>query len=263
MLKKLLKYDLKYVYKILFVFYILSLFFAVLTKIFLSIVDSFIINVIGKICSGVSIAMIFNILINNIIRMWVRFKHNFYGDESYLTHTIPTDKKILYFSKTLTSVISLFSSSIIIAISLFIAYYSKENIELVKNMLLLVADVYDSSVLSIILVLIFVFFLEIMNMLQAGYSGIILGNKKNNNKFGYSILFGFGIYLLTQIFALLVIFIVGLFNKDLMNLFFTAESLNMDMIKICVILASFIYLVNIFILYFVNSKLFSKGVNVD
>ena len=37
MLKKLLKYDLESVYRVLIVFYALSLFFAVLTRVFLSI----------------------------------------------------------------------------------------------------------------------------------------------------------------------------------------------------------------------------------
>ena len=70
MLKKLLKYDLQNVYKLLIVFYSLSLFFAILTRIFLSIENSFIMNIIGQICSGTTIAMIFNILINNLMRLW-------------------------------------------------------------------------------------------------------------------------------------------------------------------------------------------------
>ena len=107
MLKKLLKYDLKNVYKVLIVFYILSLFFAILARIFLNIENSFILNVIGKICSGVTISMIANILINNLMRLWVRFKTNLYSDESYLTHTLPVDKKTLYLSKIFSAVLSL------------------------------------------------------------------------------------------------------------------------------------------------------------
>ena len=44
MLKKLLKYDLQNVNKVLVIFYSLSLFFAILTRIFLSIDNSFIIK---------------------------------------------------------------------------------------------------------------------------------------------------------------------------------------------------------------------------
>ena len=64
MLGKLIKYDFKNNFKFLIIFYILALFFAVLTRIFLNIDDSFILNIIGKVCSGTTIAMIFNILFN-------------------------------------------------------------------------------------------------------------------------------------------------------------------------------------------------------
>ncbi|MBE6139519.1 MAG: hypothetical protein E7174_03385 [Firmicutes bacterium] len=263
MLKKLLKYDLQNIYKALIIFYSLSLFFGILTRIFLNIENSFIMNIIGQVCSGITISMIFNILINNLMRLWVRFKNNFYGDESYLTHTLPIDKKTLYLSKILTSIITLFSSVLVIGITLFIAYYSKENIEVIKNLLLPLATIYESTVITIVLAFIFVCFLEIMNMLQSGYVGIVLGHKKNNNKMVFSVLSGFGIYLLTQIFTVLVVFVVALFNKDLMNLFYTMDSLSVSTIKLCIYLAIVIYTLNIFILYFVNSKLFSKGVNVD
>ena len=263
MLKKLLKYDLKSIYKILIVFYSLSLFFAVLTRIFLSIENSFIMNVIGKICTGVTISMIFNIIINNMLRLLVRFKNNFFTDEAYLTHTLPVSIKTLYLSKALASVIILFSSSLIICISLFIAFYSKENITFIKNLLLPLAKVYDSTVITIVLAFIFVCFLEIMNIIQAGYVGLVLGHKKNNNKMFLSILLGFVTYLLTQIFTIFVVFIVALFNKDLMNLFYTTDKFSVDIIKLCIYLAKIVYSLNIFILYFVNSKIFSKGVNID
>ena len=263
MLKKLIKYDLRDSYKILVVFYMLSIFFATLTRIFLYVDNSLIFEVIGKICSGTTIAMFFNIIINNMMRLWVRFKTNFYSDESYLTHTLPVDKKTLYLSKTLTSIITLFTSALIICLSLFIAYYSKENILLVKNLLLPLATVYDSTIVSIILEFVLVIFLEIMNMLQSGYVGIVLGHMKNNNKTAYSILFGFITYLLTQVFIIIAIFLVAIFNKDLMNLFYTVDTLNVSTIKTCIYLSIFVYSLNIFVLYFVNIKLFNKGVNVD
>ena len=263
MLKKLLKYDLKDKAKFLLIFYGLSIFFAILTRLFLSIENSFIMDVIGKICSGATIAMIFNILINNLMRFWVRFKQNLYGDESYLTHTLPVEKKTLYLSKFIVSVITLIISISVIVLSLFIAHYSKENIELVKNLLLPLATIYDSTVIGIIFSFVFVCFLELFNMLQSGYAGIVLGHRKNNNKMLFTFIYGFIIYLLTQIFALVVVFLAALFNKDIMNLFYSMETLNVDMIKLCIYLAIGVYITNIIVLYIVNSKLFSKGVNVD
>ena len=220
MLKKLIRYDLESIFKFLIIFYSLSIFFAILTRIFLNIDNSLIMSIIGKICSGISISMIVNILINNLMRLWVRFKNNLYGDESYLTHTLPIDKKTLYLSKVTTSVITLFTSIIVIALTLYIAYYSKENIQTLKNILLPIANAYGSTILKILSAFLFVFFLEFANALQSGYTGIILGHKMNGTKTGLSVLFGFISYMITQVFALLLIFIVALFNSDLMNLFF-------------------------------------------
>ena len=264
MLKKLLKYDLKNNFKILIIFYGLSIFFAVLTRILFSIENSFIIDIIGKISSGVTISMIFNIIINNILGLWGRTKNNFYGDESYLTHTLPVDRKTLYLSKTLTSIITLFTSMLVIAITLFIAYYSKENLDIVKNFLLPIADAYDSSIMKILVAILFILFLEIATMLQSGYTGIILGHRMNNNKVGLSVVFGLITYTISQVFVLITLFITSLFNKDLMNLFITTnEIINIDMIKLIIILSIIIYTIINILEYIVNTKLFEKGVNID
>ena len=85
----------------------------------------------------------------------------------------------------------------------------------------------------------------------------------NNLKTLYSVLFGFGVYIVTQIFVLLMMFIVALFNKDLMNLFYTTEIINVGVIKLIIYLAIIIYTLTLVILYIVNVRLFNKGVNVD
>ena len=263
MLKKLLRYDLENIFKFLIIFYSLAIFFAILTRILFSIDNSFIINIIAKITSGATIAMVVNILINNLMRLWVRFKSNFYGDESYLTHTLPVDKKMLYLSKVLTSVISCLVSIIVIGLTLFIAYYSKENLEILKNMLLPLADIYDSSIIKILISFLFVFFLELANILQVGFTGIILGHKMYSNKTLYSVIYGFVCYIITQTFSLLILFLVALFNQDLMNLFITNSMINIDMVKLVLYLSCIIYIITILVIYVINLKLFKKGVNVD
>lgn len=263
MLKNVLKYDLKSVLKVLVIFYSLALFFGSLTRIFLNVNDSFILNIIGQVCSGVTIAMLFNIIINNLMRLWVRFKSNLYADESYLTHTLPVEKKTLYLSKFITTIITLFISMLVIALTLFIAYYSKDNMELVKKVLLPVANSYHVSLVKVLLAFLFVLFLELANAVQAGYMGIILGHKMNNAKMAFSVLFGFGAYVMTQILAVASLFVVALFNKDIMNLFFTNDITNINIIKTIICLAIIIYIITLMLGYFINLHVFKKGVNVD
>lgn len=258
-----MKYDAKSIFKVLIIFYGLAVFFGALAFFFLRIENSLIAKIFGEIFRGAAISMMFSTIINNLMRMWHRFLSNFYKDESYLTHTLPVSKGCLYLSKTLSSLLTLFVSALVIALSLFLSCYSKENIELLKTLLSPVATLYDSTVLGVIAALLFIVFLELMNMLQSGFAGIILGHKMGHSKTGFSFLFGFGVYLLTQIFAVLVTFIVALFNKDLMNLFYTVNVPGIDVLKLCIYLAIGVYSANILILYFVNLKLFQKGVNVD
>lgn len=263
MLVKLLKHNLKDLFKNLIVFYTISVFFALLTRIFFTIENSIIMDVIAKICSGVTISMIFNILVNNTIRVWVRFKQNLYGDESYLTHTLPVKKHTLYLSKMLGMVITLFVSTAVIALTLFIAYYSKENIQMLKQILLPVADAYGSTIVGMILAFLFIVFLEIANAVVSGFIGIILGHRMNSGKAGFSILFGFIAYMVTQTAILAMMFGVALFNQDIMNLFVTTEMMSVDLVKNVIYMAIGLYSITLTAGYFIGYKLFKKGVNVD
>ena len=96
MLIKLLKYDLKYMIKNMSVFYILAIFFAITTRILSSIEQSVMIGILSRISSGCVIAMIANIMVNAMMRSWIRFRDSLYKDESYLTHTLPVTKNDLY-----------------------------------------------------------------------------------------------------------------------------------------------------------------------
>lgn len=263
MLKKVLKYDLKYTYKVLIIFYLLTLIFAIFTRILFAFDNSFILDILGHITSGATISFIFSILINNMMRMWARFVKNIYGEESYLTHTLPIEKKTIYISKVLSSIITMFTSILVILLAIIIAYYSKENLELLKNSLNVLASAYNSTIIKLILMIFFVFFLEMTFAIQAGYTGIILAHRSNNNRIVKSVIYGFICYLLTQAFTLLSVFIIGLFNKDIMNLFITNDIVNVEVVKIIMVFGIILYTLFIYIYYRIDIKLFEKGVNVE
>lgn len=263
MLKKLLKYDLKWIFKLLIVFYSIALVFSLLTRIFLYIDNSTIFNIIGKICSGVTISFIFNIIVNNMLRCWARFTRNLYGDESYLTHTLPVEKKTIFISKFLTGIITMLVSIIVILVVLFIAYYSKENIEILKNLLQIIATTYNSTVIKLLLIIFVVLFLEMVFTIFAGYIGILLGHKSNDKRMVKSVIYGFITYMATQSVTLVLMFIGGLFNKDIMNLFTTNTVVNVDMLKYIMYAAIIIYIIYIIIYYIIGLKLFKKGIDVD
>ncbi len=263
MLGKLLKYDLRNVYKPLIVFYSLAVFFSLLTRGFLAVEDSFIMNIIGKICSGVTISMFFNIIINNILGMWARIRRNLYGYESYLVHTLPATRGEVYLAKSIAAVVSLLSSIAVILLTLFTAYYSKDNMDILKGFLSTLASGIDSSVAAFVLILFAEFFVQLLSAFFCGFAGIVLGHRRSTGKVVYSVVFGFGIYMLSQILALGIFFIFALVNPDIMNLFTSSTLVSAEAVKGMLIYAIPTYAALGTLIATLGYIFFKKGVNVD
>jgi hypothetical protein len=262
MLKKLLKYDLEFmINKALVVFYGLAIIFALLTRLFFNIGDARIFDIIAKICSGTTITMMINIIINNVLRMWARFISNLYGDESYLTHTLPVKKSTHYASKILAAITSMLISFGVIILTAFIAYYTKERFDFLVNNF-----IYENGGILDVLLLVGVLVLQTIQIVQLGYTGVILGYGKTNLKLVWSFVYGGIAYIITQVCTLAIVGITALCNEDLKNMLFVAkenmEPMN-DSIKqlMCVMFIAFIFYIAI--TWFINNKLFSKGVNVE
>ena len=264
MLNKLLKYDLKYMIKNMTVFYVLAIFFAITTRILFNIEQSVIINIIGQISVGCMFAMLANILINTIMRNWVRFRDSLYKDEAYLTHTLPVTKNELYNSKFIQTLIFFFVGFIVVLISLFIAYYSKDNWLVITDYIKTITTGLNMSTSFFVIMFITLILLEVFNASQCGFYGMILGHKKNNGKLGYSVLFGFIIYLLAQLLVLILVFVYGIFDASVMELFkMSTTSIDVQAFKALAIIASLLYLVIIFIMSVLCKKELNKGVNIE
>jgi len=263
MLGKLLKYDLKWKYKPLLVFYILALFFAGVTKILQQFDNSLIFFVLTQICSGIVISMLINILINNFMRIWSRFIRNIYKDESYLTHTLPVSKSTIYASKILSAIISMITSTVVILICIAICYLTKENIQFLIDSIEATAVYFNSTVSSFIITVVFTIFFELLFAVFAGIFGIILGYKSNNMKLLKSILFGFIAYMVPSVFTMVGIFVIGLFNPEVMDLFNNMTGITTEAMKTVLYAGIAMYITYDIVYYFLGKKMLEKGVNVD
>ena len=263
MLGKLLKYDLKWIYKVVVVFYILSLIFSCIGKGLSYIPNSAMFTILSQISVGIAISMMINSLVNCFMRLWVRFIRNIYKDESYLTHTLPVDKKTIYASKFLSAIITCFTTVAVIVACLFICFYSKENIEAIKGILEIAASTYNLTVVKILILVSIVLGMQIIFITFLGYVGIILGHKSNKNKMLNTIIISFALYMLTQLFSLLLVVLVGLFSPSIMNFINTVEVLDVTIIKYLMYMAIGIYIVYISFYYVLGKKQLEKGVNVE
>ena len=264
MLGKLLKYDFKFIFGNILIFYILAIFFALLTRVLSLLEYSIMVDILYKISTGCFISMIANILINAMMSCWVRFRRSLYKDESYLTHTLPVTKNQLYNSKFISTFIFFLISFIVIIIGLFIAYYTPENWNNIINVMNMITVGYNMSSTFFVLIALLIIFLEIFNAIQCGYLGIILGHRKNNAKIGFSILFGFIAYLISQSLVLGLVYVYGFIDPSVMALF-ESVTINIDAnaFKVLAIASSAFYILIICIMYFMNKKFLNKGVDVE
>ena len=253
MLGKVLKYDLKWVYKVVVVFYILAFIFSVIGRGLSVIENSAVFSVASQIAFGFAISMAVSSLINCLMRLWARFIINLYKDESYLTHTLPVPKKTIYESKVISTLICIFTTTVVIIACLFICYYSEVNIEALKSILELAASTYNTTVVNLLLLLSFVIFLQIIFIVLVGYVGIILGHKSNKNKMVKSIIIGFALYMFTQAVNLVLILGFGLVNPNVMNLINTTDVINVETIKSVMYAVIGMYVVYI-IFYYIFGK---------
>ena len=73
MLGKLLKHDLKWVYKLIIIFYILALIFAIIGRGLISIENSIVFNILGQICLPFTILWFFISILAIVLDDWIRY----------------------------------------------------------------------------------------------------------------------------------------------------------------------------------------------
>lgn len=262
MLKKLLKYDLKWILKVEYIWSIITIILATLLRLTNYLNDSVITNIIKIVLTSLTITGMANILFNAIIRTWVRVKNNLYKDEAYLTHTLPVKESTILSSKILAGVLTMLFSVATITVTFFIGFYSKRLLEGIKTSLQIVATTLNSSVTNILIILAIILFLEITFILLVGVFGIIKGHRSNDNKIIKSVLTSGITYIIFSGVSLLIAYIYGLFNEKI-KMLFTGNLIDYTTLKIFLMIIIVIYTAYLIILYFLSQREFAKGVNID
>lgn len=263
MLKKLLKYDLKWILKVEYIWSAITIIFAILTRLTSFLNESVITSIIKAVLTSITITGMLNVLFNGIIRTWIRVRNNLYKDEAYLTHTLPVESKTILSSKVLSGIITMLFGVLIIAISFFIAFYNESLINYLKESMQIVATTLNSSITKILLILFIILFLEFTFILMVGITGIIKGHEANNGKVIKSVLYS-GIYWISfSALSLLIVYLISLANKDMNALFTGTGVISYSALKLFLLLVIVIYTIYIIVLYIISKHELNKGVNID
>lgn len=261
MLKYLMKYDLKKMFKLIKWFYILAIVLAGITRLLNIWNDIQIIKIIGMVFSGFTYSAIANILINTFIHILMRFSHSFYKDESYLTHTLPVKKNNLILSKYLSSLIVILSSVAVSFLSLFIIFYSPEFVQGIKMAIDGVVAGFNISGGLFIFLTLLIIFAEICSMMSMGFTAIVKGYSYNQKRGLKGFLWFVIYYMICSNITLILTVIVTAITGDLNSLF--ANQMSNGAFITLIIISLITYIAYSIIFYFLCKKEFNKGVNVD
>lgn len=264
MMRKVLKYDLKYMHKVLSVFYVILLAIAFVAGDVRFFNDSYLSDFIRGVLKITTIMLIVATLLMSIWIVLQRFIKNVYGDESYFTHTLPISREVIYSSKFLAVLIVLFSSTAVSFAAWWLVFYSKS---MVKDLEVLMKEAgvkaYAGTSVAILFLLIFiVFVLQMTYIVQCGHFGIIVGYRADNRKNLKSIIAGLAMYFGVAAIGILLLYIAGLFSTEVAKLFYSS-TVNIKVFRNVLIAMMIYYLVADALIFGICIRLFKKGVNVE
>ncbi|MBR2903190.1 MAG: hypothetical protein IKC37_00935 [Clostridia bacterium] len=262
-MKKLLKYELTFMAKFLMIYYIITLLLAALTRLFFAVATTTFLDIVAKIFQGAFISVAITTFINVLMRYWSRFRNNFYGDEAYLTHTLPVKKGTLYASKVLGGVITMFVTLLFIIACVFLAYGTPENFEWIRNTFTSLETAFNSSLGAFVAFVCVAFVVQSLTLMTSGFLGLVIGHRFLRSKIGFSVLFGAVAYTLAQLLLLVVVLIIGAFNGEIMTMLTSNQGATIDALTTILIAGSITYFLACIGIYWLGDYFFKKGVNVD
>ena len=261
MLTKLIKYDLKWMFQILPVFYVLAFFFSIASFFISRIENSVFFSFLNSFLQGFAVAMVVNALINSVIRSWVRFRQNVYKDEAYLTHTLPVPREKIFLSKTFAGIISVFASAVVSVLCLVICFYNMA--DTINNLLNDIIAMLSVSSVGAAAIVFCELFLQLVFIMLLGYCSIVLGHKSNKNKLAKSFIIGFAMYLVSNFVSVVAMGIAGFMNKDMMNFIKTSEPVTPSSVRVLLVLTIVLYFAYSIVCYAIGRKALQSGVDID
>lgn len=258
MLSKLLKYDLKTIFRPLLIFYSIIVLLAIFGRLLHEFGNSALASALYDFCSGAIPGFAIGAVLNNLINLWRLFHYDFYGDHAYLMRTLPVSSQKLYLSKFLTVLLTTFATIAVAVFSFVFTYGISEALAGLSEITNLIPHGNLFITLTCLLV-----YLEVVFATQIGTTGTILGHYIKTNQSLFSIILSFILYAFGSTLILLVLFVASLFNSDIMKIFTESTMNDPNIIYQIFIIATITYLLFITVTYYINQKLLAHGVDVE
>ena len=201
MLRKLMKYDLKYYRKIMVPLWIVLIIYGIIHGINTVFnYETFYAHIPIKAQAIVVVIGIYFIFCVNIILVIQRLFQSMYGKESYLTHTLPVTVRKLILSKVFSAIIISFTTVFIFFVENDILIYIQSIISHGEVSLqgIPIRHFQDFTKPKVVLTIIYMIVFGIiwtMHLIYQAYTAICVGQMRSKNKFATTIIIGAFLFL--------------------------------------------------------------------
>jgi len=261
MFAKLLKNDLKKNMRWLWILFLSTILVAVADRGCKELAENMaFFKILAIIFDSVFYSLLVNVILQPFLKNFLNFSKSLYGDESYLTHTLPVTKNQIINSKFLTALIEMVLGFLTLIISLLIVFYTPtffDTLGLLLSMLI-VGEISTFGVLLLIVALIIVEFLMFISII---FFSIVIAYRAKEKRvlktFLLTAAFSFAAITVLSISLIIVLAINGV------KLTSATLILSSSSFMSVVITGIVVYCLVITLFYFLTKREFNKGVNVD
>ena len=260
MLTKLLKYDLKNLFKTLLPIYLITLVITILTIIFNNLSDlSNLFSTLNALVVFAYVIILMILLIGTFFLNIRDFYLDFTSERAYLVNTLPVKKSTILTSKVLTSLITAISSTVIFMISICILIIGNGEWTSFTNDLYTLFTYFTSDAWLMLILCIILIIVAYLSQISLCYLSIAIGQLKNTNKLAFSFIAYIVLYIIYEIYFALTlssIFIISPdFVKQLDATFTPLASINLLFIILIILILIIIAIIMPITNYILNRKL--------
>ena len=261
MLSKLLKYDFKSIFKPLIPIYGITLLLSVFQRIAAALGDNFtILNIPAGFLTAFYVMLLIALPIASFIFSIIRYYNNLTKDEGYLMHTLPVHKSQLIASKLISAAGSMFATILVIVGALIITFAGIINISDITGFFEKVFQYIQPLFVILILISIVLSYLSQQILF---YLSIALGQKHNNHKIMYSIIYGIVIYNVIQVVLTIILIVPGMLNSTFRDMLFNNQAPSIDFLNCYLGFANVVTILVTVLLYIATTKILENHLNLD
>jgi hypothetical protein len=261
MLSKLLKKDLNKNMRWMWILFVSTILVAAVTRGFKELGENIaFFKVLGIFFDSVFYTLAVNVILHPFLRNFLNFSKSFYGDESYLTHTLPVTKNQLITSKFLTAIIEISLGFITLVSALLIMFASPTMLTTLK-LLLSTLITGNFSVVLVLIAFVLLVIVEFLMFISLIFLATIISYRAKENRSLRTFLLTAGMSLIA--ISILAVFLIAVLAINNVKLNTTTLVLSSTAFFSVIITGIVVYMAIVTLCYFVAKKEFNKGVNVD